>query len=130
MYRIYIQLTFFVLCFLFSSTSPFVFLLLSLLSVYPNIPGGDYLIFVLLCVVQEAGLREGDYIVAVDGQDCKWAKHGEVVHMLKSCSDRGVDLSVVTLHSHDTQVSKCMCVFEMSCMCAYLWSDQYITCVC
>uniref|UniRef100_A0A667YKK4 Rhophilin Rho GTPase binding protein 1 n=1 Tax=Myripristis murdjan TaxID=586833 RepID=A0A667YKK4_9TELE len=51
----------------------------------------------------EAGLREGDYIVAVDGQDCKWAKHGEVVHMLKSCSDRGVELSVVTLHSHDTQ---------------------------
>ncbi|XP_056133774.1 rhophilin-1 [Lampris incognitus] len=54
----------------------------------------------------EAGLREGDYIVAVDGQDCKWAKHGEVVHMLKSCSDRGVELSVVTLHSHDTQVDR------------------------
>uniref|UniRef100_A0A3B4H4N3 Rhophilin Rho GTPase binding protein 1 n=1 Tax=Pundamilia nyererei TaxID=303518 RepID=A0A3B4H4N3_9CICH len=51
----------------------------------------------------EAGLREGDYIVAVDGKDCKWAKHGEVVHMLKSCSDRGVEISVVTLHSHDTQ---------------------------
>ncbi|XP_049910335.1 rhophilin-1 isoform X1 [Epinephelus moara] len=51
----------------------------------------------------EAGLREGDYIVAVDGEDCKWAKHSEVVHMLKSCSDRGVELSVVTLHSHDTQ---------------------------
>ncbi|KAI3368357.1 hypothetical protein L3Q82_008062 [Scortum barcoo] len=54
----------------------------------------------------EAGLREGDYIVAVDGQDCKWAKHGEVVHMLKSCSDRGVELSVVTLHSHDTQAER------------------------
>ncbi|XP_056234391.1 rhophilin-1 isoform X3 [Seriola aureovittata] len=51
----------------------------------------------------EAGLREGDYIVAVDGQDCKWAKHGEVVNMLKSCSESGVELSVVTLHSHDTQ---------------------------
>ncbi|KAM9364909.1 rhophilin-1 [Pholidichthys leucotaenia] len=55
---------------------------------------------------EEAGLREGDYIVAVDGQDCKWAKHGEVVHMLKSCSDRGVNISVVTLHSHDTQVER------------------------
>ncbi|KAF3690501.1 Rhophilin-1 GTP-Rho-binding protein 1 [Channa argus] len=54
----------------------------------------------------EAGLREGDYIVAVDGQDCKWAKHGEVVHMLKSCTDRGVELRVVTLHSHDTQVER------------------------
>uniref|UniRef100_A0A3Q3X9F1 Uncharacterized protein n=1 Tax=Mola mola TaxID=94237 RepID=A0A3Q3X9F1_MOLML len=60
----------------------------------------------------EAGLREGDYIVAVDGQDCKWAKHAEVVQMLKNCSDRGVELSVVTLHSHDTQVSVCVC--EMS----------------
>ncbi|XP_029356069.1 rhophilin-1 isoform X2 [Echeneis naucrates] len=54
----------------------------------------------------EAGLREGDYIVAVDGQDCKWAKHSEVVNMLKSCSDRGAELSVVTLHSHDTQVER------------------------
>lgn len=54
---------------------------------------------------QEAGLREGDYIVAVDGQDCKWAKHGEVVHMLTGCSDREVEIRVVTLHSHDTQVN-------------------------
>uniref|UniRef100_A0A8C6L0R5 Rhophilin Rho GTPase binding protein 1 n=1 Tax=Nothobranchius furzeri TaxID=105023 RepID=A0A8C6L0R5_NOTFU len=54
---------------------------------------------------EEAGLREGDYIVAVDGHDCKWAKHGEVVHMLKGCSDRGVEVSVVTLDSHHTQVS-------------------------
>ncbi|TWW58426.1 rhophilin-1 isoform X2 [Takifugu flavidus] len=54
----------------------------------------------------EAGLREGDYIVAVDGQDCKWAKHAEVVHLLKSCGDRGVELSVVTLHSHDTQAER------------------------
>lgn len=79
----------------------------------------------LLSVVQEAGLREGDYIVAVDGQDCKWAKHGEVVHMLKSCSDRGVELRVVTLHSHDTQVGVCAkaCVFRASGCCgpAHLW---------
>ncbi|XP_029606446.1 rhophilin-1 isoform X1 [Salmo trutta] len=53
---------------------------------------------------EEAGLREGDYIVAVDGENCKWAKHGEVVHNLKSCSDRGVELSVITLHTHETQV--------------------------
>lgn len=58
--------------------------------------------------LQEAGLREGDYIVAVDRQDCKWAKHGEVVCMLKSGTDRGVEISVVTLHSHDAQVSVCL----------------------
>ncbi|XP_064865258.1 rhophilin-1 [Oncorhynchus nerka] len=55
---------------------------------------------------QEAGLREGDYIVAVDGEDFKWAKHGEVVHILKSCSDRGIQLSIITLHTHDTQVDR------------------------
>ncbi|XP_041646624.1 rhophilin-1 isoform X2 [Cheilinus undulatus] len=54
----------------------------------------------------EAGLREGDYIVAVDGQDCKWSKHSEVVHMLKNCNERGVELSVITLHSHDTQADR------------------------
>lgn len=71
--------------------------------------------------LQEAGLREGDYIVAIDGQDCKWAKHVEVVNILKSCSDRGVELSVVTLHSHESQVSKCVCVclrllFQYACV--------------
>lgn len=65
--------------------------------------------------MQEAGLREGDYIVAVDGKDCKWAKHAEVVHMLKSCSDRRVELSVVTLHSHDTQVKTSLCLSDVSC---------------
>ncbi|XP_071262718.1 rhophilin-1-like [Salvelinus alpinus] len=55
---------------------------------------------------EEAGLREGDYIVVVDGENCKWAKHGEVVHNLKSCSDRGVELGVITLHTHDTQVER------------------------
>ncbi|CAJ1059432.1 rhophilin-1 [Xyrichtys novacula] len=54
----------------------------------------------------EAGLREGDYIVAVDGEDCKWSKHSEVVQMLKNCGNRGVELSVITLHSHDTQADR------------------------
>uniref|UniRef100_A0A3B5L7W9 Rhophilin Rho GTPase binding protein 1 n=1 Tax=Xiphophorus couchianus TaxID=32473 RepID=A0A3B5L7W9_9TELE len=62
---------------------------------------------------EEAGLREGDYIVAVDGQDCKWAKHGEVVLMLTSSSDREVEISVVTLHSHDTQVNVTICVQQV-----------------
>uniref|UniRef100_A0A3P8ZAA2 Rhophilin, Rho GTPase binding protein 1 n=1 Tax=Esox lucius TaxID=8010 RepID=A0A3P8ZAA2_ESOLU len=71
---------------------------------------------------EEAGLREGDYIVAVDGEDCKWAKHGEVVHLLKSGGDRGVELSVITLHTHDAQVGAvsrslsiplCVCVYDM-----------------
>uniref|UniRef100_A0A8D3CDQ4 Rhophilin Rho GTPase binding protein 1 n=1 Tax=Scophthalmus maximus TaxID=52904 RepID=A0A8D3CDQ4_SCOMX len=74
----------------------------------------------------EAGLREGDYIVAVDGHDCKWAKHSEVVQMLKGCSDRGAELSVVTLHSHDTQVRTCewcVCVWNV-CVCISLVCGQ------
>ncbi|KAJ8389023.1 hypothetical protein AAFF_G00124200 [Aldrovandia affinis] len=51
----------------------------------------------------EAGLREGDYIVSVSGTDSKWAKHAEVVQALKSCSDRGVELSVITLLTQELQ---------------------------
>ncbi|KAG9331558.1 hypothetical protein JZ751_018848 [Albula glossodonta] len=54
----------------------------------------------------EAGLREGDYIVAVNGTDCKWAKHAEVVQTLKACSDRGVDLSIITLLTPEAQTQK------------------------
>ncbi|XP_067274343.1 rhophilin-1 [Pseudorasbora parva] len=51
----------------------------------------------------EAGLREGDYIVAVNGADCRWAEHGEVVHTLKSCTERGLELDVITLQSHEVE---------------------------
>uniref|UniRef100_A0A671K7U9 Rhophilin-1-like n=1 Tax=Sinocyclocheilus anshuiensis TaxID=1608454 RepID=A0A671K7U9_9TELE len=49
----------------------------------------------------EAGLREADYIVAVNGADCRWAEHAEVVHALKSCTERGLELDVITLQSHE-----------------------------
>ncbi|XP_053709462.1 rhophilin-1 [Synchiropus splendidus] len=62
----------------------------------------------------EAGLREGDYIVAVDGHDCKWAKHSEVVNMLKSSGDRAVELSVVTLHSHESQTDRRAAILSQS----------------
>ncbi|XP_032549186.1 rhophilin-1-like isoform X2 [Chiroxiphia lanceolata] len=45
-----------------------------------------------------AGLKEGDYIVSVNGKDCRWAKHAEVVQLLKSTGDEGVDIGVITLH--------------------------------
>ncbi|XP_073086302.1 rhophilin-1 isoform X5 [Manis javanica] len=44
-----------------------------------------------------AGLQEGDYIVSVNGQPCKWWKHAEVVAQLKGVGDEGVTLQVVTL---------------------------------
>lgn len=47
--------------------------------------------------LQAAGLQEGDYIVSVNGQPCKWWKHAEVVAQLKGVGDEGVTLQVVTL---------------------------------
>ncbi|XP_055288181.1 rhophilin-1 isoform X2 [Moschus berezovskii] len=44
-----------------------------------------------------AGLKEGDYIVSVNGQPCRWWKHAEVVAQLKGVGDEGVSLQVVTL---------------------------------
>ncbi|XP_014652739.1 PREDICTED: rhophilin-1 [Ceratotherium simum simum] len=44
-----------------------------------------------------AGLQEGDYIVSVEGQPCKWWKHAEVVARLKGAGAEGVSLQVVTL---------------------------------
>ncbi|XP_007954327.1 rhophilin-1 [Orycteropus afer afer] len=46
-----------------------------------------------------AGLKEGDYIVSVNGRPCKWWKHAEVVAQLRSAGEEGVDLGVVTLSS-------------------------------
>uniref|UniRef100_A0A8D0GG23 Rhophilin Rho GTPase binding protein 1 n=1 Tax=Sphenodon punctatus TaxID=8508 RepID=A0A8D0GG23_SPHPU len=45
----------------------------------------------------EAGVQEGDYIVSVNGEDCKWSKHAEVVQLLKSVGDEGADVAVITL---------------------------------
>uniref|UniRef100_A0A8C4YIB3 Rhophilin Rho GTPase binding protein 1 n=1 Tax=Gopherus evgoodei TaxID=1825980 RepID=A0A8C4YIB3_9SAUR len=58
------------------------------------IPGG---------CASEAGLKEGDYIVSVNSEDCKWSKHAEVVQLLKSVGEEGVDIGVVTLQSSNGQ---------------------------
>ncbi|XP_069477853.1 rhophilin-1 isoform X2 [Ambystoma mexicanum] len=50
---------------------------------------------------EDAGLKEGDYIVSVNGEDCKWSKHAEVVQLLKSVGDEGVDITVITLQNID-----------------------------
>nr|XP_033785787.1 rhophilin-1 isoform X2 [Geotrypetes seraphini] len=50
----------------------------------------------------EAGLKEGDYIVSVNGENCKWAKHSEVVQRLKSVGQEGVEVDVITPQILDT----------------------------
>nr|XP_045000543.1 rhophilin-1 isoform X2 [Jaculus jaculus] len=52
------------------------------------VPGGQ---------AEAAGLQEGDYIVSVNGQPCKWWKHVEVVAQLRNMSEAGVSLQVVSL---------------------------------
>ncbi|XP_029448034.1 rhophilin-1 isoform X1 [Rhinatrema bivittatum] len=49
----------------------------------------------------EAGLKEGDYIVSVNGEDRKWAKHSEVVQQLKNVGEEGVEIDVITLQIPD-----------------------------
>uniref|UniRef100_A0A663LRP1 Rhophilin Rho GTPase binding protein 1 n=1 Tax=Athene cunicularia TaxID=194338 RepID=A0A663LRP1_ATHCN len=49
----------------------------------------------------EAGLKEGDYIISVNGKDCKWSKHAEVVQLLKSTGEEGVEISVITLQGSE-----------------------------
>ncbi|XP_060099038.1 rhophilin-1 [Heteronotia binoei] len=51
----------------------------------------------------EAGLKEGDYIVSISDKDCRWARHSEVVQLLKVIGDEGVDVTVITLQPPDGQ---------------------------
>ncbi|XP_053321968.1 rhophilin-1 [Spea bombifrons] len=50
-----------------------------------------------------AGVKEGSYIVSVNGEDCRWSKHSEVVQMLKNIGKDGADIEVVTFLSPDPQ---------------------------
>uniref|UniRef100_A0A8C6XIR2 Rhophilin Rho GTPase binding protein 1 n=1 Tax=Naja naja TaxID=35670 RepID=A0A8C6XIR2_NAJNA len=45
----------------------------------------------------EAGLKEGDYIVSINGQDCRWSKHAEVVQLLKVAGEEGVKVGLLSL---------------------------------
>ncbi|KAM4865321.1 rhophilin-1 isoform 2-T2 [Thomomys bottae] len=45
---------------------------------------------------EAAGLKEGDYIVSVNGQPCKWWRHAEVVAQLRGVGEAGVSLQVVS----------------------------------
>ncbi|XP_019383797.1 PREDICTED: rhophilin-1 isoform X2 [Gavialis gangeticus] len=51
----------------------------------------------------EAGLKEGDFIISVNGKDCRWLKHAEVVQLLKSVGEDGVELGLITLQSSEVQ---------------------------
>ncbi|XP_066570129.1 rhophilin-2 isoform X2 [Amia ocellicauda] len=43
------------------------------------------------------GLKEGDYIVAINDTDCKWMGVSEVMKLLKNMDDEGIDIKVVSM---------------------------------
>ncbi|XP_041078247.1 rhophilin-2-like [Polyodon spathula] len=43
------------------------------------------------------GVKEGDYIVSIQDTDCKWLGVSEVMKILKSVGDEGVDIQVISL---------------------------------
>ncbi|XP_069778285.1 rhophilin-1 isoform X2 [Narcine bancroftii] len=51
----------------------------------------------------KAGLREGDYIVSVNEQDCKWSKHSDVVQLLKTTSTEMSKIGVIALNTSEPQ---------------------------
>nr|XP_032813394.1 rhophilin-2-like isoform X1 [Petromyzon marinus] len=47
-------------------------------------------------VAELAGVKNGDCIVALGGEDCKWAKHVDVVEAMRSADAAGVTLLIVS----------------------------------
>ncbi|XP_077888317.1 rhophilin-2 isoform X2 [Ictidomys tridecemlineatus] len=49
------------------------------------------------CSAALAGAREGDYIVSIQGVDCKWLTVSEVIKLLKSFGEEEIEMKVVSL---------------------------------
>ncbi|XP_006867372.1 PREDICTED: rhophilin-2 [Chrysochloris asiatica] len=60
------------------------------------------------CSAALAGAKEGDYIVSVQDTDCKWLTVSEVMKLLKSFDENGIQMKVVSiLDSSSSMHSKC-----------------------
>ncbi|XP_006003681.1 rhophilin-2 isoform X1 [Latimeria chalumnae] len=53
-----------------------------------------------LCAAANAGMKEGDYIVSVEGKDCKWLGVVEVLKLFKGVNVKGIEVQVVSLQDH------------------------------
>ncbi|KAF7478644.1 rhophilin-2 isoform X1 [Marmota monax] len=49
------------------------------------------------CSAALAGAKEGDYIVSIQGIDCKWLTVSEVIKLLKSFGEEEIEMKVVSL---------------------------------
>uniref|UniRef100_A0A8C2M4C7 Rhophilin-2 n=1 Tax=Cricetulus griseus TaxID=10029 RepID=A0A8C2M4C7_CRIGR len=60
------------------------------------------------CSASLAGTKEGDYIVSIQGIDCKWLTVGEVMKLLKSFGGEHVEMKIVSLlDSTSSMHNKC-----------------------
>ncbi|MEE6500515.1 hypothetical protein FKM82_003813 [Ascaphus truei] len=57
-----------------------------------------------LCAAAKEGLKEGDYIVAVEGTDCKWLSVNEVTNMFKDIGEKGVEIQVISLQDQTSSM--------------------------
>ncbi|XP_012502494.1 PREDICTED: rhophilin-2 [Propithecus coquereli] len=59
------------------------------------------------CSAALAGAKEGDYIVSIQGVDCKWLTVSEVMKLLKSLGEDGIAMKVVSLLDSTSSMHKC-----------------------
>jgi hypothetical protein len=52
---------------------------------------------------KNAGIREGDFIIAIQDQDVRWSKHNEVVEKIRSCVTY-VKLTLVNVERIDSDI--------------------------
>ncbi|KAM4722537.1 rhophilin-2 [Rhinophrynus dorsalis] len=57
-----------------------------------------------LCPAAREGLREGDYIVSVSGNDCKWCSVNQVMDMIKGIHEEGVEIQVISMQEQTTSM--------------------------
>lgn len=73
-------------------------------SIYKEIIQEYRFLFVKLIesfVFQHAGLRAGDFIVAVGDIDVKWKKHSEIVELMRKTGDFSLNLRIITPMNQD-----------------------------
>ncbi|XP_072278304.1 rhophilin-2 isoform X2 [Pyxicephalus adspersus] len=57
-----------------------------------------------LCPAAGAGMKEGDYIVAVEDRDCKWCSINEVMDMLKGIGEEGKEIKVISIQDQTSSM--------------------------
>ncbi|XP_075045295.1 rhophilin-2 [Mixophyes fleayi] len=57
-----------------------------------------------LCPASAAGVKEGDYIVSVAGNDCKWCSINEIMDLLKGIDEQGREIRVISIQDQSSSL--------------------------